>query len=159
MPKFVFNLKNKIMDRKDILNKIIEEQKKIIESLENSIERYKIASNLEENSSSDPEDLSHQAEAKDMQLRYEKMRRMEEQNLAFVENELKETHKESENGALISTDKNYLFIGISVPAFQYKGKDVISFSDDAPIFNNIKGKKTGEIVKIGDEELEIVSVV
>lgn len=146
------------MERTDILNKIIEEQKKVIESLENSVERYKIASNLEENSSSDPEDLSHQTEAKDMQLRYEKMMRMEKQNLSFIENELNETHSEIENGVLILTNKNYLFIGISVPAFDYKGKEVISFSDDAPIYNNIKDKKTGDKVKIGDQELEIVSI-
>lgn len=146
------------MERKEILNKIIEEQKNIIENIENAVERYKNASNLEENSSSDPEDLSHQAEAKDMQLRYENMLRLEEQNLSFVENELEEKHTEIENGGLISTDKNHLFIGISVPSFEYEGKDVISFSDDAPIFTKIKDKKIGDKITIGDQEMEIKSI-
>ena len=146
------------MERIEILNKIIKEQKKIIESLENSVERYKIASDLEENSSSDPEDLSHQAEAKDMQLRYEKMLRIEQQNLDLVEKQIDETHEEIEDGAIIKTDENYLFVGISVPSFEYEGKDVISFSDDAPIFKNIKDKKIGDKITIGDQEMEIKSI-
>ena len=138
--------------------KIIKEQKKIIESLENSVERYKIASDLEENSSSDPEDLSHQAEAKDMQLRYEKMLRIEQQNLDLVEKQIDETHEEIEDGAIIKTDENYLFVGISVPAFKYEGKDVISFSDEAPIFAEVKDKKVGDKLKFGDKNLEILSI-
>ncbi|MFC6269103.1 hypothetical protein [Frigoriflavimonas asaccharolytica] len=146
------------MERKKILKRIIEEQNNIIENLENSVARYKIASNLEENSASDPEELSHQAEAKDMQLRYENMLRIEEQNLAFVETEMEENHTEIENGALISTEKNYLFVGISVPVFEFEGKKVVSFSDDAPIFKIVEDKKIGDTIMMGDQKLEIKSI-
>lgn len=146
------------MKRKEIIAKIIEQQQIVIQSLENSVERYKTASDLEENSTSDPEDLSHQTEAKDMQLRYEKMLRDAKNSLSFLEGELKETHTEIEDGVLISTDKNYLFVGISVSVFEFDGKEVISFSDDAPVFKEIRNKKAGDQIKFGDQNLEILSI-
>lgn len=147
------------MNRQDILEKIIEEQNKVIESLEQSVERYKTASDLDEESTHDPEDFSHQTEAKDMQLRYEKMLREAQQSMDFLNNEKGENHEEVEEGALIETDDNYLFIGVSVPRFQTTHKEVISLSPEAPIFNNLKGKKVGEVLQLGAQELVIKSIM
>ena len=146
------------MKRKDIITKIIEEQKKVIESLESSVERYRIASDLDEESTHDPEDFSRQTEAKDMQLRYEKMLRNAESEMGFLEKETELSHETIENGSIIETEKNFYFVGISVPVIKLKEKQIISFSEDAPIFQNMKGKKTGDEVKIGDNK-EIISAI
>ena len=146
------------MKRKDIITKIIEEQKKVIESLESSVERYRIASDLDEESTHDPEDFSRQTEAKDMQLRYEKMLRNAESEMVFLEKETELSHETIENGSIIETEKNFYFVGISVPVIKLKEKQIISFSEDAPIFQNMKGKKTGVEVKIGDNK-EIISAI
>ena len=145
------------MNRSEIINRIIEEQQKIIDSLKQSVERYRTASDLEQ-STHDPEDFSHQTEAKDMQLRYEQMLRNATNDLSFLETEVEASHDEIENGALINTDKNYLFVGISVPAFAFQDKEVISFSDDTPIFKEIRSKKAGETIKIGDLALKIIKI-
>ena len=50
------------MKREAIIKIIIEEQKVVIESLQKSVEQYKIASDLDEESTHDPEDFSHQTE-------------------------------------------------------------------------------------------------
>ena len=147
------------MNRQDILEKIIEEQNKVVESLEQSVERYKIASDLDEESTHDPEDFSHQTEAKDMQLRYEKMLREAQQSMDFLINEKDENHEVVEEGALIETDDNYLFIGVSVPRFQAGRKEVVSLSTEAPIFESLKGKKVGETLQLGAQELIIKSIV
>lgn len=147
------------MNKKDILEKIIEEQNKVIESLEQSVERYKIASDLDEESTHDPEDFSHQTEAKDMQLRYEKMLREAQQSMDFLINQKGENHQEIEEGAIIETDENYLFIGVSVPRFQAGDKEVVSLSAEAPIFHNLKGKKVGEAIQLGAKELTIKSIM
>ena len=146
------------MNRKDIINKIIEEQKKVIESLESSVERYKVASDIDEESTHDPEDFSRQTEAKDMQLRYEKMLRNAESEMSFLEKETELSHETTENGSIIETGQNFYFVGISVPMIKLKEKQIISFSEDAPIFQSMKGKKVGDEVKIGDNK-EVISSI
>ena len=146
------------MNRKDIINKIIEEQKKVIESLESSVERYKVASDIDEESTHDPEDFSRQTEAKDMQLRYEKMLRNAESEMSFLEKETELSHESIENGSIIETEKNFYFVGISVPMIKLKEKQIISFSECAPIFQSMKGKKVGDEVKIGDNK-EVISSI
>ena len=145
------------MKRADIIAVIIEEQKAVVDSLKQTVNRYKIASDLDEESTHDPEDFSHQTQAKDMQLRYEKTLKEAELSLAFLENELKEKHDKVEKGALVETDKNYLFVGISVPSFQFENKEVIAFSDQAPVFQNIKGKSKGDTVEVGANSLTIIN--
>ena len=146
------------MNRKDIINKIIEEQKKVIESLESSVERYRIASDIDEESTHDPEDFSRQTEAKDMQLRYEKMLRNAESEMSFLEKETELSHETIEKGSIIETEKNFYFVGISVPMINADKKQIISFSESAPIFQNMKGKKAGDDVKIGDNK-EVISSI
>ena len=146
------------MKRDLILEKLIAEQRKVIESLQQSVNQYKSASDMDEESTHDPEDFSQQSQAKDMQLRFEKMLSEAEENLSFLMNEKESSHHMIEKGSVIETDKNFLFVGISVPVFEVNGKEVISFSDNAPIFEGFKGKKIGDSVKIGDHSYKIQSV-
>lgn len=146
------------MERTEIIERIIEEQKKIIDNLQESVNRYKSASDMDEDDTSDPDDYARQTEAKDMQLRFEKMLNEASHNLSLLEGEKEMSHTEIENGSLVETDKNYLYIGISVPVFNVEDKEVISFSGDAPVFKEIKGKKAGDQVKIGESSLKIISV-
>ncbi|MDN3605976.1 hypothetical protein [Kaistella yonginensis] len=146
------------MKRTDIIHIIIEEQNVVIDSLKQSVDRYKIASDLDEESTHDPEDFSQQTQAKDMQLRYEKMLKEAERNLSFLEGELKLTHDKIEKGTLVETDKNFLFVGISVPVFKFENKEVIAFSDQAPVFQNIKGKNKGQTVEVGPNVLQIIDI-
>ena len=69
------------MKREEILDKIIEEQQRVIDSLKQSVDRYKTASDLDEDDTSDPDDLARQTEAKDMQLRYEKLLQKEKRDM------------------------------------------------------------------------------
>ena len=146
------------MKRDLIIEKLIAEQQKVIESLKNSVNQYKIASDMDEESTHDPEDFSYQTQAKDMQLRFEKMLGEAEENLSFLMNQKQFSHDIIEKGSVIETDKNFLFVGISVPVFDIDGKEVISFSDNAPIYDGFKGKKIGDRVKIGDHSYEIQSI-
>ena len=146
------------MKRDLILEKLIAEQRKVIESLQQSVNQYKSASDMDEESTHDPEDFSQQSQAKDMQLRFEKMLGEAEENLSFLMNEKESSHHVIEKGSVIETDKNFLFVGISVPVFDIDGKEVISFSDNAPIYEGFKGKKIGDRVKIGDHSYEIQSI-
>jgi hypothetical protein len=144
------------MDRIEIINRIIEEQQKVLESLKATVERYKTASDLDEESTHDPEDFSQQTQAKDMQLRYEKMLSDAEFNLHFLEKEKKEKHDKIEKGALVETDHHFLFVGISVHPFHVGDKEVLSFSEKAPVFGNIKSHQIGDSVIIGEQTMKII---
>lgn len=145
------------MNRKDIIQIIIDEQKEVVESLKQSVERYKVASDLDEESTHDPEDFSHQTQAKDMQLRYEQMLKEAERNLDFLESELNEKHDTIEKGTLVETNQNYLFVGVSVPVFKFEDKEVVTFSEQAPVFENIKGKNAGDRVEVGKDKVKILA--
>lgn len=146
------------MERKDIISKIIEEHRKTIANLRQSVEEYKTASDLDEESTLDPEDFSNQTQAKDLQLRFEKILNEAEQNLAFLEDEQEAFHFDIEKGSLVETHKNIFFIGVSVSKFEFAGKEVISFSEDAPVFENLKNKTVGDVVTIGAIESKITAV-
>ena len=145
------------MDKAKILSAIIDEQEKVINNLKASIERYKQESNMDEDNTLDPEDYSRQNEAKDMQLRYEKLLLTAQKNWNILEKAKSENYTEIEIGTLIETDKNYIFVGISLPVFKYEGKDVISVSEEAPIFKTLKSKKIGENLEFLKNIFKIIS--
>jgi hypothetical protein len=146
------------MDKAIILSKIIDEHQKVIDNLKASVERYKTASDMDEDNTLDPDDYARQTEAKDMQLRFEQKLKAAKQKLQFLEDSKKETKEEIEPGTLMETDKNFIFVGVSVPVVKYEGKEIICFSEDAPIYKSIKGKKIGDIFEIGENKFEIKKI-
>ena len=145
------------MDKAKILSAIIDEQEKVINNLKASIERYKQESNMDEDNTLDPDDYARQNEAKDMQLRYEKLLLTAQKNWNILEKAKSENYTEIEIGTLIETDKNYIFVGISLPVFKYEGKDVISVSEEAPVFQTLKSKTLGDTLELGNNNFKIIS--
>ena len=145
------------MDKVKIISAIIEEQQKVINGLKSSAERYKSEADLDEDQTQDPEDYSRQNEAKDMQLRYEKLLLTAQKNWNILEQAKSENYTEIEIGTLIETDKNYIFVGISLPVFKYEGKDVISVSEEAPVFQTLKSKTLGDTLELGNNNFKIIS--
>ena len=146
------------MNKNEIIKSIINEQNVVISTIENSVSRYKNASDIDENDSIDPEDFSHQDEAKEMQLRYEQILVQAKNNLDFLETYKDKETTKIELGSLIETDDLYIFIGISLQQFMLNGKNVITISEEAPIYNSIKEKTIGEKITIGTIENTIISI-
>ncbi|MGS0747822.1 hypothetical protein [Halpernia sp. GG3] len=146
------------MEKKKLLDKIIEEQGKIIENLKVNVERFRKASDLDEDSTLDSQDFSSQAQAKEMQLRFEQFLRSSKQDLNFLQNLSEEITDKIERGSVIETDKFYFFVGVSTANFKFNGKEVICFSEQAPIFKKIQQKNVGDTFKMGENELKILDV-
>jgi hypothetical protein len=146
------------MNKKEVLHKIIDEQKKIIDNLQTSINRYKSAGNRDDNNTLDPEDYSHQDEAKEMKMRLEEILYKEQRDLNIIENCLNSKNNQIEKGALVETEQYYIFIGISIPRFNIDKKEVITISEKAPIFNTIKDKKVGNEITIGTQIIKIATI-
>ena len=146
------------MDKKKLLDKIIEEQEKIIENMEVNVERFRKASDLDEDSTLDSQDFSNQAQAKEMQLRFEQFLRSSQQDLDFLKNLPQEKTDKIERGSVIQTDTFYFFVGVSTANFKFDGKEVICFTEQAPIFKKIQQKNAGDSFKMGENELKILDI-
>lgn len=146
------------MKREEILDRIIEEQQRVIDNLKESVDRYKTASDLDEDDTSDPDDLARQTEAKDMQLRFEKMLQKEKTDMQFVLSEKEKTHDEVEAGVIVETDKHYIFVGVALPVIKQDKKDIFCVSPDAPIYAKLRGKKVGDEAEIGANTFKILKI-
>lgn len=147
------------MDRTKIMDAIIKEQQKVIDNLKESVDRYALASDIEEDSTIDPDDLSQQVQAKDMQLRFEQLLKKAQDEMSFlvIERDLK--HEIIEKGSLVNLNDALLFIGLSLPKFDYSGKTFMSFSTDAPAFKNVEDKKVGDQISLGNQMYSILSIL
>lgn len=146
------------MKREEIIEKIIAQQEQVVATLKQSAQQFETASDLDESEARDIDDLSHQDEAKDMQLRYENLLADAENNLEFLRAEAGKTHGAAEAGTVVDLGDKIIFVGVSVPKFEADGKEIISISEDAPIFAELKDKKPGDTLKMGDETLTVKGI-
>lgn len=147
------------MKREDILDEIIKEQHRVIISLKESVDGYKSASDLDEDGTPDPDDYARQTEAKDMQLRYEKMLQKERNDLEFVLNEKDKSYTEIDFGTIVETDKNFFFLAVPLPKITIAGKELFCISKEAPIYLKLKGKKIGDTIEIGNTNHTIINIL
>lgn len=146
------------MNRKDILERIAEEQQKVVDNLQETVLRYRTASDLDEDDTSDPDDYARQTEAKDMQLRYEQMLSAAKQTLAFLKTDEEKFFEQAEEGSVVETANHFFFLGSNVPHFTFHGKEVYCITRDTPVYKNILGKSIGEQVEIGNQKVEIIHI-
>lgn len=146
------------MNKIKILEQIVKEQSKTLANLTASIQKYKSASDMDEDDTLDPEDYSHQGEAREMKMRMEQLLLKESKNLELIEKCLSIENEEVAFGALLDLDSKYIFVGVSIHPFSFEGKEVYSISTEAPIFQLIKGKKVNELIELGTNSYIIKSI-
>ena len=146
------------MNKIKILEQIVKEQSKTLANLTASIQKYKSASDMDEDDTLDPEDYSHQGEAREMKMRMEQLLLKESKNLELIEKCLSIENEEVAFGALLDLDSKYIFVGVSIHPFSFEGKEVYSISTEAPIFQLIKGKKVNELIELGTNSYKIKSI-
>ena len=146
------------MERKEILEKIEQALERNLHELNHALNDYEAASNLDEGDTMDPEDLSQQTEYKEMQMR---MRVQIDQTKAQIDR-LKELSGKStttaENGAIVVTRKNEIFIGVSFATLHIDGKEVVGITTESPVYASLRGKSKGDTFKLGKEEYTIEAI-
>lgn len=147
------------MKKSEILDLILVKQKQIISNLEQTIAHYHLDSNLDEDDTLDPEDYSHQDEASEMKFRLKEILNKAKTDYNFIQNNLNSVHQSIENGALIKIEENgYIFIGVSIPPFVADNNKIITISEKAPIFSNIKDLLIGDKITIGNKTYTIITI-
>ena len=64
-----------------------------------------------------------------------------------------------EFGALVNTDKQKLFVSVSLGKITIEGEDYYAISPAVPVYQAIEGKKAGEEFDFRGNKMKIVSIV
>ncbi len=135
--------------KEQVLQHLISDLEKSIASFETSINGLKGVSDIDENSTIDPEDLSNQNVSKDMEMRYNLLLQQAKDDLTAVKQLVEKENDTVSPGALIETAEKWFFVGISNAAVMVDGKELVCFSTSAPVYNTVEGKKAGDSFKLG----------
>jgi len=147
------------MNKANILAQIIDEQKKIVESMETSQEEYREESDLDEGGGSiDPEDLSNQTNAKEMQMRMSVLLEKAKSELDRLQQFEGVEKDEVSPGALVDTGEKLFFIGSGIANMQIKERELLGVSIEAPAYRIMQGKKAGDSFTLGNENYTIISI-
>ena len=155
--KGLYLRKMETMTKGEILQRIREKLESNVRELESSLESLRSASNIDESDTLDPEDYSQQSESRDREMAMQLQLDAAHAQLARLEDFSGKKVSIAESGALIETDRNWFFLGISL-SLNVDGKELYGVSPDTPAFNPMKGKSMGEVFKIGNNEHRIINI-
>ena len=146
------------MNKDEALQAIAAQLENNVRELSESLEGYRASSDLDENDTKDMEDFSQQSEQKEMQYRMQIQLDQAEGALARLREFSGESLDEAKTGALVETDQNWFYLGISFPGVQIDGKEVLGLSNESPAFIAMHGKKKGDSFSIGNTVYKIKGV-
>jgi hypothetical protein len=132
------------MDKAKTKSEIEKIQQGVIDDLITSRNRMKAAADIDENETTDPEDLSRQNELGTMATRLKFMLQKAKDDLIFLKDIPLDTGDNVTEGSLVLTDGYVFYVGIAVHPFDIEGRHVVSISTDAPIYVVMRNKTAGE---------------
>ena len=146
------------MKRKEVYSLLVEEQKQTISALENAMNLLDSDVDIDESGTLDPDDYSHQSESKDMYLRTKVQLDQAISDLESLKNLANHVSSKIEQGAVIETEDAIFFFGTATTTVLLDGKQILGVSPEAPAFNELIGKQTGDHFVLGNKEYKILSI-
>ena len=146
------------MKRKDIMDKIRQSMENNRGELTQALNDYESASNIDQGDTLDPEDFSQQTEFKEMQMRMKIHLDQVNAQLSRLDELAHKKVSTIEEGAIVETQKNMIFIGVSFPIITLDGKELLGITTETPIYASLKGKGQGDHIKLGKEEYSILAI-
>src|SRR5687767_5437815 len=130
--------KTQEMDKSQLLQLIHQQLENNVLELNHSLDTYRSGSDMDEDDTRDPEDFSQQNESRDMVLLMQQQLDNANALLNRLESLAEKHNTTIEPGAMVETDKNIFFIGLSFPSFRSSGKEIIGISSESPAYTLIK---------------------
>ena len=146
------------MDKKEILQRIRESLENNVRELSNTLESQQSASDIDEGDTRDPEDFSQQSESRDKAMAFQIQLDTARAQLSRLEDFSTKKISGAEPGAIVETDKNLFYLGVSLSPMQIGNKELYGVSPDTPAFNAIRGKSKGDTFKVGTHEHTIKDI-
>ena len=144
--------------RNKIIDTIIEHQQKLVDNLVKSLATYETTTDLDEESTIDLDDQSHQADAQEMRMELNEKLKMEQDDLRHINSLKFRTSEEIKEGAVVETKEAIYFIGFTFAPIALEDKSIFGVSLEAPVFNNNEGKKKGDELVLKDTKQKILNI-
>ena len=144
--------------REEIFNAIIASQKKLIENLEKSLELFNTTSDLDEESTIDLDDKSHQVSAQDRYNQTQRKLNIEKDDLFNIEAFADKECSEIEGGAIVETEEDYFFFGYAFQPVEFNNKKILGVATNAEAYEINLNKKTGDELELLNKKLKIKNV-
>jgi hypothetical protein len=146
------------MNKQEIISQMAAQLEANMHELTASLESYEEASNRDEGDTIDPDDVSKQAEYKEMQRRMQIQYDQVKSDLIRLRDLSVKDHTQAEAGALLETDRGWFFLGIPLAAIDVNGKELLGVSVESPAYATIKGMKAGDAFMLGKNEFVIQGI-
>lgn len=145
--------------KKDIINLIKAHQEEIIQSISKELSAIQNYADIDEDDTIDPEDLSHQTEAKEMRIYLQNQLENAQNELKFIEKNSLNTLDKVDIGAVVYTQEMIFFIGVALVPFKLDDKTILGISNKAPIYTLMKNKQKGDKFTFANKTYEILDIV
>lgn len=147
------------MNRTEILRSIRTMLERNITEITQTLDTYRSSSDIDETDTHDPEDFSQQTESRDMVRLVQQQLDNAQAHLSRLENLADKNAETVEPGAIVKTDKNVFFIGVSFPSITEGEHEILGISPESPAYNTMRGKTKGDSFKLGNHEYTITGIL
>lgn len=132
------------MDKQKIKEALIKLEQHHIDLTVNDYEEFLTNSSPKRGEVTDPDDHSHLNQSLDVAKKIDTVIHEHEHHLETINALSFEQTNVVEPGAIVSVNGRCMIIGVSKPQFEIEGRKFIGVSTSAPIYEALKGKKTGD---------------
>ncbi|MEP6792898.1 MAG: hypothetical protein ABJB16_01120 [Saprospiraceae bacterium] len=146
------------MKKEEILVQVIQQMENNIAEIRTSLQDYESASDIDEGDTSDPENFSQQSEQKQLQYQMQIQLDTAQSSLIELKEFLGKEYSVAKAGALLETETNYFFLGVSSPALHIGKKELLGISTESPAYNVINGKSKGDTFTLGKNNYTISGI-
>ena len=146
------------MEKKKIIQLLIDRQNSVVSDLTKSMESYKEAADLDEEGTREMDDFAQQTVAKESQRRLEQQLGRAQTDLDVLEFYADSKFDSVQAGALVQTDSLWFLVGLSLGSFEDGAMNLEFVSTGSPAFDTILGKTVNENFTLGKTNYKIKAI-
>ncbi len=146
------------MEKKKIIQLLIDRQNSVVSDLTKSMESYKEAADLDEEGTREMDDFAQQTVAKESQRRLEQQLGRAQTDLDVLEFYADSKFDSVQAGALVQTDSLWFLVGLSLGSFEDGAMKLEFVSTGSPAFDSLLDKKVNENFTLGKTNYKIKAI-
>lgn len=146
------------MDKQRIKDQLLNQQLRLIEELKEQTVTVHSMVDIDESSTNDPEDYSHQFESGEIEQLLKIQKNRAQRGYEVISNLDISPKSRVETGAFIETDMLTFIIGYATLPFELDEKRFVGISVNSPIYAMMTGKKTGDTFNYAGNYYRITNI-
>lgn len=123
------------------------------------LEEQTKAIDIDEEDVIESEDLSHQSEAKDLQMVIQERIKLKENSLNSLEREeFSSVHESVDFGSIFMSDDVLYIVGVDHLRFSLDNQEIMPISINSPFFKQVRGLHKGDVVDFNGKKVKIEAI-